>query len=246
MAANTVKLEAKKRTKKGRRHTAKLKAEGRIPGILYGAGIESTMVSVESLAFRRAFEKAGEGQILHLDVEGTEHPVLIKDLGYHPQFEEPAHVDFWRLDLSKEIIAPVQIVFEGFSPAVKGDGGTLVKVLTELEVKALPTALPEHFVVDLSKLINFDSSISIADIVIPEGVTLMHELTETVATVEAPRTDEEMAALESAVETDVTKVEGVVKDEPVEGEATEENDKKEGGNKEVKKEKKEEKSDEKN
>ena len=199
-------------------------------GIMYGFETEPQMVSVDLMQLQKTYANAGEGQVVTLKLGKDEHPVLIKDMGFDPRFEEPSHVDFWRIDLAKEVEAPVPVEFIGVSAAMKDEGGTLVRVLTEINVKALPSALPKQFTVDISALATFEDSIGIKDLDVPEGVTILNDENETITTVEAPRTEEEMEALEGAVEGDVTDIEGVEKEgeEGEEGAEGEDGEKKEG------------------
>ncbi|MCA9375734.1 MAG: 50S ribosomal protein L25 [Candidatus Doudnabacteria bacterium] len=229
MTATTISLEASPREATGRRANQALREEGRVAGVLYGVGTEPTILSVDSLDFKRTYERAGEAQVVTLTLNGAEHPVLIKEIAFDPRNEAPIHVDFWRIDLTKEITAPVPVAFMGTSSAVRDEGGTLVRVITELEIKAVPTALPRELVVDISALKTFEDAIVVGDIVLPEGAEIIgHGENDTVATVEAPRTEAEMEALDEAVEGDVASVEGVEKEEGEEG-AAEGDEKKEGG-----------------
>ena len=90
-----------------------------------------------------------------------------------------------------------------------------MKALDEVEVSCLPGNIPHEFSVDITALATFDDQIHVSDIVVPEGVELLSDRETVVALVERPRTDEEMASLDTKVEADVNKVEGVVKKEGV-------------------------------
>lgn len=222
MSKSTATLEATLRTAKGRNAVAHLRKEGRIPAALYGEGTDALLLSVDARAFREVYLKAGEGQVVVVHVDGTEHPVFVKELAVDPVTQLVLHVDFYRVDLNKEVVAPVELSFEGASPAVKDLAGTLVRVMTEVEVKALPNDMPESIVVDLSALATFDDSISIADLSVPSGVEILADAEETVATVEAPRSEEELAALDEEIENPVLEGE---EDQESEGEAAEDESK---------------------
>ncbi|HBR71634.1 MAG TPA: 50S ribosomal protein L25, partial [Candidatus Moranbacteria bacterium] len=105
--------------------------------------------------------------------------------------------------------------FVGESPAVKENGGILVKNMDEVEVKCLPADLPSKFEINLSMLAKFEDHITVADIKVPQGVEILAEKEAVIALVIPPRTEEELASLDEKVEADVTKVEGVVKETPV-------------------------------
>ena len=125
------------------------------------------------------------------------------------------HIDFHQVRMDEEIEANIPLVFVGESPAVKSEGGILVKALDELGVSCLPAHLPHELSVDISVLATFDDQIRVSDIAVPAGVKVSDDPETVVALVERPRSDEEMAALDSKVESDVSKVEGVVKETPV-------------------------------
>jgi len=109
------------------------------------------------------------------------------------------------------------LVFIGEAPAVKEQGGILVKSIDKVEVKCLPADLPSHIDVDISVINAFDKHITINDLKIPAKVKIKADLETVVALVTPPRSEEDLAELEEKVEADVTKVEGVVKEEaPVE------------------------------
>ncbi|MGH7249570.1 MAG: 50S ribosomal protein L25, partial [Minisyncoccia bacterium] len=102
-----------------------------------------------------------------------------------PITNEPIHVDFLAIDMSKKIKVKVPLVFEGVSNAVKTAIGNLVKVLFELEVEALPADLPHDLTVDISKLENLNDQIFVSDIKLPAGVIVMNSPTDVVASIVA-------------------------------------------------------------
>jgi large subunit ribosomal protein L25 len=203
----TLTLNAKKRELVGRDNW-QTRAEGMVPGVLYGANVEPKNVSVNTKEFVAAFREAGESSLVDLVLNGQEPvKVLIQDLQKDPITGEVIHADFRAVDLTKEITAEVKLEFIGESLAVKGLGGTLVEALDSIEVRALPTALVASIVVDISSLKTFDDSIRVSDLVLPEGIVAVNDPNETVAVVEEPRSEEEMAELNKAVEMDVSAVE---------------------------------------
>ena len=113
----------------------------------------------------------------------------------------------------------------GESQAIKVGGGTLIQSLEELEVFALPDKLVSELEVDISKLITFDDTLHVSDIVVPEGIEVRDAADTAVASVQAPRSEEELAALNEAVDFDVTKVEVLAEKKEEEGAAAEGADK---------------------
>ena len=219
----TYELNAQARTLKGRK-TYLLRNEDIVPGIVYGAGIaQPTPVQIDRGEFVRLFKAAGESSVVELSIDGKKVNVLLHDVQTDPLRDEVIHADFRALDMTKPIEAKVKLVFVGESLAVKNLAGTLVHSLEEVAVRALPKDLPHEIAIDIGKLATFEDIIRISDIKPPEGVTILAELQSAVASVEAPRSEEEMAALDQVEVADVTKIEvekkGKELEEGAEGEA---------------------------
>ena len=195
-----------------------IRKNGRVPAILYGHGNAPQMLTVPSLEFSRAYKEAGENTIVELALpKGKSINTLIYDVQLDPLSGNVLHADFYQVRMDEKVEAHVPIEFVGESLAVRGSGGILVKALDEVEVSCLPGNIPHEFLVDISALASFDDQIHVSDIVVPEGVEMLSDRDTVVALVERPRTDEEMASLDTKVEADVNKVEGVVKKESTSG-----------------------------
>ncbi|MFH1405512.1 MAG: 50S ribosomal protein L25 [Patescibacteria group bacterium] len=224
-------LNAQKREQKGRK-TYIIKGEGKVPAVVYGAGVEIPLnISVDRNEFVKVYEKAGESTIVELSIEGDKAVnVLIKDYQIDALRDEVIHIDFFAVDMNKPIEADVKLRFVGESIAVKGLGGTLVSPQESVLVRALPKDLVSYIDVDLSTLATFDDAVHISDIIVPEGITILEKPDLTVALVSPPRSDTEMAKLDEAVEPVVQpEVEGEKKEgdeEVTEGAETEKEDKK--------------------
>ncbi len=185
---------------------------GVIPAELYGHNVANVHLSISQNEFEKVFRKAGESTIVTLDVEGSgQRNVLIHDVQKHMVKSQPIHVDFLEVSMTEKLETTVALEYEGESVAVKALGGTLVKVLNEITVECLPGDLPHNLTVDISSMETFEDTITVKDIVLPKGVTLVTDGEEIVAKVQPPRDLE--AELAAPVEEDVTKVEGVVKAE---------------------------------
>lgn len=208
----TYTLEATARATVGRKKNRKIRLDGLVPAIVYGPALkEPQSVSINRAAFVRLYKLAGESSIVELKV-GTDSVIhtLIQDLQVDPMRGEVQHVDFRAIDMNKPVEAKVKLVTTGDSVAVKA-GGTLVHALESVLVRALPKDLPHELVIDISHLDTMEDSIKIEDIAVPSGVTILADADQTVVNVMAPRSEEEMAALNQAVDVDVTKVEVVEK-----------------------------------
>jgi large subunit ribosomal protein L25 len=185
-----------------------------IPGILYGRKIENVMVWLDRKKFTNLYEETGESTVFKLALDGKdERNVLIKEVQKDVLSGEPRHVDFYQVRMDEEIEAEVELVFKGESAAVKEFGGILVKNMDAINVKCLPGDLPPEIEVDIEPIKTFDDYIYVKDLPVSEKVEVLVDAETVVAMVSPPRSEEELTDLEAEVKEDVTKVEGVVKEE---------------------------------
>jgi large subunit ribosomal protein L25 len=161
-----------------------VRAAGFIPAVFYGPKQEATSIKMNYQEFEKAFKQAGESTVVVLDLDGTEHETLIHDVDYHPVRGNVSHVDFYVVEKGKKVQVGVPLEFEGVSPAEKTLGATLVKVMHEVEVEAMPKDLPHEIVVDVSSLVDLESQIHASDLKMPAGVTLVTGPEEVVAIVQ--------------------------------------------------------------
>lgn len=190
-------LKANSRTELGKKVRA-LRRAGFLPAVLYGEGATSQPIVVASGDFEKAYRGAGESTLVDLVVEGKIYPVLIHDLARDPLKGTPIHADFYAVRMDRQIRTKVPIEFFGESPAVKNEGAVLVKMLQEIEVEALPKDLHHELRIDLSSLVSLESKLLVCDILLPQGVKMLAEPHGIVALLEAPRSEEELAALKEA------------------------------------------------
>lgn len=208
----THELKAARRTKPANhvRHT------GHVPAIVYGHKLDSQNVEVDSREFLKVYAQAGATTLVNLNVEGTTHNVLIREVQLHPVRDHVLHVDFYQVRMDEAITADVPLKFVGEASAVKDLGGIFVRNTDTVEVKALPKDLPYDIEVDISSLTEFDKAIHIADLTLPEGVTILNKPTQVVALIQAPRSEEELKSLEEEVKVDVEAVEATAEKKPEE------------------------------
>ncbi len=200
-------LRAKSRTEKGRK-TQILRSQGQIPAVVYGADTEPTSITIDRHTFSKVYKEAGESMIVELKIdEKNSLHVLIQDRQMDPILSVVNHVDFRSIDMTQEIEADVDLEFVGEPMAVKGLGGTLITSRDYVSVRCLPNKLVRVIQVDLNKLTTFDEVIRVSDLLVPEGMALLDDADASIAIVEPPRSDAEMAALDSAVEENITSVE---------------------------------------
>lgn len=218
----SIKLQAKLRQEGG---VNSLRNAGFVPGIVYGKGVKNVSVAVGKMDLEKVFKKAGESTLLELEIEdGKIRHVLINEVQTDPVRGLPIHVDFLEVRLDQKIKAEVPIVYIGESPAVKGLGGVLVKNIQHVEVEAFPQDLPHNIEVDISSIKTFEDHIKVGDIKVGPKVKILSDAKSVAASVVPPRSEEELEAIKGEVVEDVSKVEGVVKEEP----ATEEDGAKSG------------------
>lgn len=198
-------LNAKIRQDKGNKLKA-LREKGFIPAIVYGAGHKPVSIQVDYQEFRKVFEEAGESTVIKLKTDKEEKNVLIHDVARDPVHDKFIHVDFYQVRMDKIITAEVPLIFEGEAPAVKSLEGVLIKDMTELEVEALPKDLPHDIKIDISSLETFDDQIRVKDLKVPEGVKILTEQDDMIASVKPPRTEKELEELEEKPEEEVEPV----------------------------------------
>lgn len=201
-----------------------LRKEGLLPAVLYGPGIENKALEVQTGEFEKIFKEAGENTLISLEVEADKkYSVLIHNIKKDPLTEGPVHVDFYQPDLGKKIEGEIPIILEGESPAVKNLGGTLIRNIAEIRVRALPQNLPREFRIDISGLETFEDHIAVKDLKTSQDVEVLREPNAIIAQAVPPeKVEEELAKpIEEKVE-EVEKIEKEEKEEEKEGEAEQE------------------------
>jgi len=192
MAATNSQLNVNSRAASGSRAARRLRRSGRVPGVLYGGGDEPLGFDVDARELRHAL--AGAGAVLDLSVDGDKPtPVVLKEAQRHPVRGETIHVDLLRVRLDQAISAVVPLELTGVddAPGVR-QGGVLEQITREVSVEALPTAIPEAIVHDVSGM-QIGETVTLAALTAPDGVTLLGELEETVvATLSPPRLQTEV------------------------------------------------------
>jgi large subunit ribosomal protein L25 len=186
MATTTTKLEVSSRAPDGSRSARRLRRSGRIPGVLYGGGEDPLSFSVDARELRVAM--AASGAVVDVSVDGAEAtPVVLKEAQRDPVRGETTHVDLLRVRLDKPIHAVVALELAGVedTPGVK-EGGVLEHLTRELNIEALPTAIPESIVYELGDM-QIGDTLALESVAAPEGVTLLDDPATAIATLSAPR-----------------------------------------------------------
>ena len=191
-------LTATPRTGSGTPTARRLRAEGHIPGILYGRGMEPISVTVERREFRLALSgPAGVNTVLDLHVGGNSYPAVVKELQRHPIRRTVNHVDFLQVNMNEEITVHIAFRIEGESKAVAAMGGLVDPTVDSIEVSCTPTDMPNEFVIDVTDM-QPDTVIRLSDIPMPKGVTPLGDPDMAVVTVltTAAEVEEPVAAEE--------------------------------------------------
>lgn len=200
MATATTKLDVASRDPDGSRSARRLRRTGRIPGVLYGGGSDPISFSVDARELRIAL--AASGAVVDLSIDGSKPtPVVLKEAQRNPVRGDTTHVDLLRVRLDKPIHAVVPLELTGVddTAGVK-EGGILEQLTRELNIEALPTAIPESIVHELGEM-QIGDTLSLEAIAAPDGVTLLDDLATTVASLSAPRLQaEEEAEIETETE----------------------------------------------
>lgn len=212
----TLTLTANKRSKADRLEAIRIK--GMIPAVVYGARVENTSISVPSVSFEKTLKMAGESSTIVLDLEGTKIDVLIHDVQVDPIKGHPIHIDFLAVDMNKPVEVQVPLEFSGVSQAEKDGLGTLVKVMHEIEIKALPKDLPHSIIVDISSLVTLSDQIHVKDLKVAKEISILTDENEVVALVAAAKAEK----IEEEAPVDLSSIEVEKKGKKEETEPSEE------------------------
>ena len=193
------KLVATKREGTGKGVTRKLRAAGRVPAVLYGHGVEPVALSVDSRELIRLFHTgAGTNVLVDLVVDGDAHLAMAREIQRDHIRGRFVHVDFLAVSRDQRITIGVPVRLVGDSVGVKA-GGVLEHHLWEVQVECLPTNVPEAIHADVAEL-EIGSSLRVADLVAPEGTTILTNPDDLVVAVQQPqaRVELEEIAAEAA------------------------------------------------
>ena len=161
----------------------KLRHAGYLPGNVYGKGLGSHALQVKLSDFESVYKEAGETGLVDLAFDGKSKPVLIKNLQMNHANRTLLHVDFYQVNLKEKVKTTVPVVLTGEAKAVIDKIGLVLQSLSDVEIEALPEKLPEHMEVSIEHLAQIGDQVTVADIKIPEDVTILTDPTQTVAKV---------------------------------------------------------------
>ncbi len=148
----------------------RLRAEGKIPAVIYGHGMDPLSVSVDRRELRLALSGAGFNTLLSLDVDGKKYPAIIKDLQRHPIRRHVSHIDFIQVNVNEEITISVPVRLEGEAKAVLNDGGMVDPAVDTIEVICTPNTMPTEIVINVTDM-QPGQVIRLSEIELPAGST---------------------------------------------------------------------------
>jgi large subunit ribosomal protein L25 len=185
----------------GSRNARRMRREGLVPGVVYSGGTEATAFQVAERDVRNVIAEGAA--LFDLSIDGAKaRPVVIKEQQLHPVRGTLRHIDLQEVKLDEAIQAEVMIELDGAddAPGVKG-GGVLDHVTREITVEALPTAIPDKIVVDVSAM-EINDTLQLSAIEAPSGVTFVVEEGEeiTIVTLAPPRVEEAAPEVEEETE----------------------------------------------
>jgi large subunit ribosomal protein L25 len=225
-------LDVEPRQEVGKSRVRDLRESGFIPAVVYGAGKESLPIKVSHHALLQLVHQYRiEGVVINLKIKDDKkhksRACLIKEVQYDPVHGDIVHVDFNEISLTKAIKVNVPIVAQGQAQGVKLEGGSLERILWEVEVECLPTEIPKNIEVDVSQL-KIGDSIYVKDLKLPSHVKILSDPNAIVLSIAQPMKEEVPVA---PVEGQVQQEPEVIKEKrevPAEGEGAEEEKEKKG------------------
>lgn len=184
----------------GSRSSNRLRAEGKIPGVVYGLGSDPKAVAVDWRELRQVLTTdAGLNALINLDVDGEQHLTIVKELQRNPVKRTVTHVDFILIDRDADIEVEVPIVLDGEATLVERENGTVTQAMFSLTIVAKPGSIPDQVTADISEL-EVGGAIRVGDLPLPSGVRTEVDPEDPVALGEVTRAAMEAAAEEEGEE----------------------------------------------
>lgn len=177
-----------------------LRKQGILPGNVYGKALKSTAVEVPYKEFEAVFKETGESGLVDLKLDSETRPVLIKNVAYESVTHLPLHADFYQVNLAEKVKTMVPLVIVGEPKAVTEKIGLLLQPLSEVEVEALPTDLPENIEVNVENLAAVGDQITVDQLKKPSGVEILTDPSQVVVKIDelVSKEAQEQAAADAA------------------------------------------------
>ncbi len=191
----TLNLKAEVRQVTGK-DVKKLRREGLVPAVLYGRNVEAMQLQIDGKTLGKVLASGGSHGLISLQIgDKRSQMALAREIQRDPISQSYLHVDFYAVNMDQKITAEIPIVLEGVSPAVKDQDGILTQNLTQLEVECLPGDLIPSINVDISKLVELNVAITVAELNVPSVFTVLTDPDTVVVRTEAPRSAEAFEAI---------------------------------------------------
>jgi len=172
-----------------------LRRDGKLPAVIYGHDMEPLPILLDLRETTKQLREVSRATVLTVDVAGDKHTVLVRERQRGVLTGLYEHIDFLAISMTEIVRTVVNVFVEGTSPAEEEFGAIIMTGADTVEVEALPGDLPESLMVDVSNLTGIGDTITVADLVLPKGVTILSDATEMLAVVtlpaQAPAEDEE-------------------------------------------------------
>lgn len=169
-----IEITANSRKLLGTGANRRLRAQGRLPGVIYGGNGDAQSIELDhkDLYYKLKME-AFHASILSISIDGKKEQVLLRDVQMHPFKQQVLHIDFQRVrqDQKIHVKVPLHFINADIAPGVKLSGGMISHVATEIEISCLPKDLPEFITVDLSGM-TAGSTLHLSDLILPENVEI--------------------------------------------------------------------------
>src|ERR1700693_3284359 len=205
--ATSLELSASVRSETGR-HVHAVRRRGEVPAVLYGQNVEPQNLAIDARSLRKVWHGAGHSHLVDLALDGGRaRKVLIRELQSNPRTPKLIHVDLFAVNLREKLTVEIPLIPIGESPAVSDlKLGVLQQIITSVKVECMPGDIPAQLDVDISGLVDIDQGVRLAEVPLPERVTLA-------TGVDPDEVGLKVAQVRVAVEAEE------VEAEPVEGEA---------------------------
>ncbi len=191
----TATLSAEMRSDRGKGVARKLRASGRVPGVVYGHAREAQSLSVNARDLDKLLSQIAAGStVVELGLAGTTTKTLIREIQRHPFKKVVLHIDFQELVAGEKVTVDLPLVFVGIPEGVRLSGALLEQIMHSIAVLADPASIPNHVDVDVSHLA-MGHSLHVRDLVLPAGIEVLSDADATMCAVIAPR-----AAIEAIAE----------------------------------------------
>lgn len=193
--SRTISIQVEPRSMVGSAAARRLRRQGQVPAVLYGRGIETTMVALSGEAVHAVTHHPGMMELV-IGAAGDQTSAIVKELQRNPLTGAVEHIDFLAVRADEAIQSVVPLEAHG-EPKGSARGGQLEQILHELEIRCLPADLPESIEIEVSGL-DLDETMHVADLALPEGIKALSDPNLAVFQVRLPRVD--VVAAPTAVE----------------------------------------------